>query len=286
MNSIIIPPISTLYPIRSLQRSPLSPFLHLFSSDPFLPNPVPSQLPLHTATSRKLLNLKSSHSFLTPASHFKSLKGSISLIKYSPRIFKKYNLVDPLTTIPVLTPATWTCFPGNPTPASPPGLQPWKRDPSLKTPSRLWRLVLSEQLSQLSGTLSKEASCQIFPRDLCQDRPLLSIPPCTYPSRYPITSPFGARSICGHFCPVHGLEESWPEGTALLERGCYQQKEQLTGEREVLKTNSSPGSSEAGLSEQEGQGESGVWKPLHKQGWLHMVPPSGQAVTGTQRSCL
>ena len=120
MNSIIIPPISTLYPIRSLQRSPLPPsFLHLFCSDPFLPNP-PSQLPLHTATSKKLLNLKSSHFLLTPASHFKSLKGSISLIKYSPiKKKKKYNLVDPLTTTPVLTPPTWTCFSGNPTPASP-----------------------------------------------------------------------------------------------------------------------------------------------------------------------
>ena len=32
---------------------------------------------------------------------------------------KKYNLVDPLTTTPILTPSTWTCFPGNPTPASP-----------------------------------------------------------------------------------------------------------------------------------------------------------------------
>lgn len=122
MNSIIIPPISTLYPIRSLQRSPLSPsFLHLFCSDPFLPNPL-SQLPLHTATSKKLLNLKSSHFLLTPASHLKSLKGSISLIKYSPIYLKKkkkYNLVDPLTTTPILTPPTWTCFPGNPTPASP-----------------------------------------------------------------------------------------------------------------------------------------------------------------------
>lgn len=33
---------------------------------------------------------------------------------------KKYNLVDPLTTTPILTPSTWTCFPGNPTPPSPP----------------------------------------------------------------------------------------------------------------------------------------------------------------------
>lgn len=94
MNSIIIPPISTLYPIRSLQRSPLSPsFLHLFCSDPFLPNPL-SQLPLHTATSKKLLNLKSSHFLLTPASHFKSLKGSISLIKYSPIYLKKKKKVQ------------------------------------------------------------------------------------------------------------------------------------------------------------------------------------------------
>ena len=35
-------------------------------------------------------------------------------------------------------------------------------------------------------------------------------------------------------------------------KGCYQQKEQLTGGREALKTNSSPESSGAGLSEQEG----------------------------------
>ena len=74
----------------SCQESLETPSISLISAfilfRPFPPQSSPvSQLPLHAATSKKLLNLKSGHSLLTTASHFKSLKGSVSLIKYSLR---------------------------------------------------------------------------------------------------------------------------------------------------------------------------------------------------------
>lgn len=60
---------------------PLPHFCIYFAQTLYAPSRCPVLAPPAHCNSKKLLNLKSTHSLLIPESHFKALKGSIALIK-------------------------------------------------------------------------------------------------------------------------------------------------------------------------------------------------------------
>lgn len=103
------------------------------------------------------------------------------------------------------------------------------------------------------------------PHDLCQDKPLLFWSPgpqyrlIAYPSMCPIGSYFRAGSKFGHFCPVHGLEENWPERTGFLEVTATERKSSswLAGKKYQKQILPTTNSFAMGLSEQEGPGRVG-----------------------------